>query len=99
MNSITVDLDRLNEDLYMEALTSTHSWNRLYLYILSLQIENIMVALRSEGASEDVRHIVVDALLKDLSPEDRRTLASVINVSDFLDTLVLTMNKKKLAQQ
>lgn len=85
---ICIDLERLNDTVYMETITGTPSWGKLEAFLRDSFIIDFLNRLRSAGLPESTRHQVIEAFLRGLSEEDRASLRTTLEVSDLLDTLI-----------
>jgi len=92
---LTIDLDRLSDDLYMDSLTSTQGWRQLEVHMKALFIVELLGHLRRGGEDDDLLDRVVDAFLANLSDEDRKDIQQTLDASDLLDTLVLALGRQE----
>jgi len=94
MRQFSVDLDRLHDDGYMEVITTTAGWSRLEQFFRASLIVEFLDQLRRSGASDSVRDQVIKTFLRNLSSEKIEELRQAIMASDFLDTLILSLNDR-----
>lgn len=89
-NTLTIDLDRLEDTIYMEVLVSTPAWVQLSSYVRSAFLVDCLHQIRSSPIPDHDRRHLVEGFLRLLSNEERETLNSVLSVSELLDLLVLS---------
>jgi hypothetical protein len=85
---ITIDLDRLRDASYMEAMTGTDAWARLEEYFRDTMVVNLLEQIRGLDIPMDTKEKMVTAMMQDLSDEDRGRISAMLKVSDLLDTLI-----------
>jgi len=90
-NILKIDLSRLEEDSYMEGLTSSPSWEKLEKYFRSSLILDFADQVHLSDIQEKDK--VIETFLINLTSEEASHLRQSIKTSDFLDTLVRTLNK------
>jgi len=87
-NHLYLDLDRLEDTVYMEVITSSPAWARLDRYMRGSFLVDFLNQLRASELPESTRHKVTEVFLRNLSDEERAKLQTTIEVSGLLDTLI-----------
>ena len=85
---ITIDLDRLRDASYMEAMTGTEAYSKLEEYFRDTVVVNLLEQIRVMNLPESTKEQVIHGFLKDLPEEARARISSMLKVSDLLDTLI-----------
>jgi len=87
-NAICVDLDRLDDTVYMEVITSSPAWERLEAYMRETFLVEFLNMLRYADLNDTTKERVINVFLRNLTEEERKRLMATIQVSDLLDTLI-----------
>jgi hypothetical protein len=87
-NQITIDLNRLGDDRYMEVLTSTEAWKELSAYMDTLFVISLTDTLMSQGMSNSTIAEIIKASTQ--SFENENDFSKTLDSLTMLNTLRLS---------
>jgi len=89
-----VNTDKLEDELYIETLTSTEGWSKLESFIRGSLVIEIASHLSREDLEEKTREHVLAAFTQGLEPEEAQRITETLRANDFLNTLIRGLNPK-----